>query len=225
MIFERVSGSGNILKLFFFGILLSSDALMATPSITDYSFEVRLNNQVVGWHQFKVIDRGDLVFVKSKAKMDFKVLLLKTVMYRHSAEEVWTNEGCLVSFNSTTRRNKDLQQLSGSLREGTFVVSKEGQQKALTGCVKSFPYWRPEWLEDDALLNVETGVYTPVTVIDSPQRSGQPAERRIVLPKTSIDLSYNDDGLWQSLESRIKVAGLLSYRRLDTSLGEIDEEF
>ena len=71
MIFERVSGAASILKLFFFGVLLSSDALMATPTITDYSFEVRLNNRVVGWHQFKVIDRGDRVFVKSKAKMDF----------------------------------------------------------------------------------------------------------------------------------------------------------
>ncbi len=221
-----ISKTATMPRMCFLSLLfLLSEALMASPVVSDHSFEVRLNDRVVGWHQFKVIDQGDRVFVKSKAKMDFKVLLLKTVMYRHSAEEVWTNEGCLVSFNSTTRRNKDLQQLSGNIREGTFVVSKEGQQKALTGCVKSFPYWRPEWLEDDALLNVETGVYTPVTVIDSPQRSGQPIERRIVLPKTSIDLSYNDDGLWQSLESRIKVAGLLSYRRLDTSLGVIDEEF
>ena len=198
---------------------------MASPVVSDYSFEVRLNDRVVGWHQFKVIDQGDRIYVKSKARMDFKVLLVKSVNYRHSAEEVWTSEGCLISFKSTTRRNKESQQLSGDFSDGTFVVSKEGQQQALTGCVKSFPYWRPDWLEDDALLNVETGVYTPVTIVDSPRSSGEPIEKKIVLPKTSIGLTYDDDGLWQSLESRIKVAGLLSYTRLDESLGEIDEEF
>ena len=43
--------------------------------------------------------------------MDFKVLLVVSEL-SSLAEEVWTSEGCLISFESTTRRNKESQQLS-----------------------------------------------------------------------------------------------------------------
>ena len=40
------------------------------------------------------------------------------------------------------------------------------------------------------------------------------------LPKTDIRLQYSESGAWQSLESDVKVAGKLRYKRVDESEGE-----
>jgi hypothetical protein len=45
------------------------------------------------------------------------------------------------------------------------------------------------------------------------------------LPKTEIFLEYDEDGVWQTLESELKIAGKLKYQLTKDDLGKFDEVF
>jgi hypothetical protein len=107
--------------------------------------------------------------------------------------------------------------MSGKTVNGSFFVQREDGETSLGVCVKSFPYWRPKWLESEFLLNVETGKYTPVSVQSNIDPATQAIYKTIELPKTQIRLEYDKAGDWRSLESDLNIVGTLRYERiLDT---------
>jgi hypothetical protein len=188
-------------------------------ALETHNFNVLLNDRPVGWHRFTVQEKGDQLHVTSRASMDFTVLLVKSVKYRHSANEIWEN-GCLTSFDSETIRNGKNFAVNGGMINGAFRVVREDAEEFLGTCVKSFPYWKPEWLASEYLLNVETGKYIAVSIASTTDPTTGADHKILGLPKTQIDLHYDGSGLWQSLESKIKVAGTLVYKRVNDSTGE-----
>ena len=196
--------------------MTNASANTATPTTEFFNFKVLLNDREVGWHTFVVEHNGDQVTVKSDASMDFTVLLVKKVKYRHQANEIWQKD-CMVGFDSSTQRNGKLVAMSGKTVNGSFFVQREDGETSLGVCVKSFPYWRPKWLESEFLLNVETGKYTPVSVQSNIDPATQAIYKTIELPKTQIRLEYDKAGDWRSLESDLNIVGTLRYERiLDT---------
>ena len=188
------------------------------------NFKIFLEEQEIGWHRFTLITNGEELEVSSEAIMDFTVLLIKKVEYRHQARELW-KDGCLQSFSATTRRDKKVITVSGSINSGQFVVQQKVKKIQLGSCVKSFAYWKPEWIEDDFLLNVETGKYTPVSLQVKKQPTIGITTKILGLPKTEILLEYDKSGVWQSLESKVRLVGKLRYKRVEERVGEADEIF
>jgi hypothetical protein len=196
--------------------MTNANANTATPTTEFFNFKVLLNDREIGWHTFVVEHNDHQVTVKSNVSMDFTVLRVKKVKYRHQANEIWQKD-CMVEFESSTQRNGKLVAISGKTVNGNFFVQREDGETPLGACVKSFPYWRPKWLESEFLLNVETGKYTPISVKSNIDPVTQVIYKTIELPKTQIHLEYDKAGDWQSLEFDLNIVGTLRYERvLDT---------
>ncbi|RZO19286.1 MAG: hypothetical protein EVB03_08390 [SAR92 clade bacterium] len=208
--------SGTILLLSF------GASIFAEENATEvFNFKVSLDNREVGWHRFVVETKGNQLTVSSKAKMDFTVLMVKKVAYRHEATENWLGD-CLQAFESKTKRNTKIFLTSGSVKDGDFYVNRNGEEVLVSKCVKTFAYWRPAWLDDEFLLNVETGKYTPISLEVTEDQLTNMTKRVVGLPKTEIHLAYDKSGNWQTLESELKIAGTLRYQRINESVGETD---
>jgi hypothetical protein len=208
--------SGTILLLSF------GASIFAEENATEvFNFKVSLDNREVGWHKFVVETKGNQLTVSSKAKMDFTVLMVKKVAYRHEATETWLGD-CLQAFESKTKRNTKIFLTSGSVKDGDFYVNRNGEEVLVSKCVKTFAYWRPTWLDDEFLLNVETGKYTPISLEVTEDQLTNMTKRVVGLPKTEIHLAYDKSGNWQTLESELKIAGTLRYQRINESVGETD---
>ena len=204
-------------RLMFLVFLLPMELCIAEPEAI--RFKIFLDNNEVGQHHFTMREHGGDLEVTSEASMDFNVLLIKKYKYRHSAKEIW-KDGCLKSVESTTQRNNKNIEISGKLLAGRFVVTNSGVEESLKECTKSFAYWRPEWLEDESLLNVETGKYTPVTLESEFDPNTLMTRKTLGLPKTEIRLKYDKSSEWQSLESDLKIVGTLRYQRVYDTSGE-----
>lgn len=200
--------------------LMVNDSTGSVEANTEvFNFKVLLDDREVGRHTFVVEDSGKQVAVTSEASMEFTVLLVKRVEYRHQASEIWQN-GCLLEFKSSTQRNNKSVDMSGKMIDGTFVINHEEGETSLGTCIKSFSYWRPKWLESEFLLNVETGNYTPVSLQSKTDPLTQSTFKTIGLPKTEIRLEYNKAGDWQRLESDLKIVGTLRYQRISDTFEE-----
>ena len=211
--------SGTILLLSF------GASIFAEENATEvFNFKVSLDNHEVGWHRFVVETKGNQLTVSSKAKMDFTVLMVKKVAYRHEATETWLGD-CLQAFESKTKRNTKIFLTNGSVKDGDFYVNRNGEEVLVSKCVKTFAYWRPAWLDDEFLLNVETGKYTPISLEVAEDQLTNMTKRIVGLPKTEIHLAYDKSGNWQTLESDLKIAGTLRYQRINESVGETDAKF
>ena len=208
--------SGTILLLSF------GASIFAEENATEvFNFKVSVDNREVGWHKCVVETKGNQLTVSSKAKMDFTVLMVKKVAYRHEATETWLGD-CLQAFESKTKRNTKIFLTSGSVKDGDFYVNRNGEEVLVSKCVKTFAYWRPAWLDDEFLLNVETGKYTPISLEVTEDQLTNMTKRVVGLPKTEIHLAYDKSGNWQTLESEVKIAGTLRYQRINESVGETD---
>ena len=206
------------------GVAMCSKSISMENYAETFSFRVLLNDVEVGWHTFQLLNQGEYLNVRSTMCMDFTVLLIKKVTYRHEANEVW-REGCLHRFTSTTRRDKKVISMSGALENDKFIVNDGTSDIELGKCVKSFAYWNPKWLDAKFLLNVENGKYTPVNQSNQKDPISGFMVKTLGLPKTEIYLEYDESGIWQTLESELKIAGALKYQRTKEPIGEIDEDF
>lgn len=207
-------------------ILLSAEVRSTSVPIegdvNTLSFKVLLNDVEVGWHTFRLSNQGEYLNVRSTMSMDFTVLLVKKVAYRHEADELW-KEGCLHRFSSTTKRDNKVISMSGALENNQFTVSDGVSETELGKCVRSFAYWNSEWLDAEFLLNVENGKYTPVKQSNQKDPISGFMMKTLGLPKTKIYLQYDESGTWQTLESELSIAGTLKYQLSRESVGETNE--
>jgi len=172
-----------------------------------WEFEVLLDGSPIGYHRFQLSGEGDARRVESEARFDVRFLFFTAFRYRHTNTEVW-DDGCLRSIESSTDSNgKDLAVIGTRLDNG-FVVRGDGDQSSIDGCVMSFAYWNPEFLNQPRLLNPQTGEYLPVDV----ERLGRQAlfvrgrevdahAYRIRARQMELIVWYSDSNEWLGLES------------------------
>lgn len=183
-------------------------------------FQVYLDDKPIGEHTFRISGSDDQLRVTSRAEFDVDFLFINAYRYRHSSREVFRN-GCLEEIRATTDDNGTQYRVQGEAAGERFRIERTDGSDRVSGCVMTFAYWDPDFLEQTRLLNSQTGEMEPVRVSrmgpDRIQVQGREvlAERfALATDELRIDLWYNDDLGWVGLSSDTGKGRMLVYRRL-----------
>ena len=200
-------------------ILLSlSLAVAAKTRNEQWRYTVYLDDDPVGYHHFTLNEQDQERTLRSEARFDVKVLMIKAYSYSHDALEGWRGE-CLTQLTATTDDNGDRLSVAATESSGQLKVKIGQNQQNLPGCIMSFAYWNPLILSQSRLLNPQTGEYTPVRIEARGQESipvrGQKINARryhVDAGKFQIELWYADGERWVALDSVLDNGHRLRYR-------------
>ena len=202
---------------------LSPDSLAASPAIADanddkaWRFRVFLDDREIGYHDFFLAGQGEHRQMRSVARFEYRLLFVTLFEYKHENLETW-NSGCLRSIRSRTDANGDRFTVDGRQDADGFRVSGREGDASISGCVMSFAYWNPAFLDQERLLNSQDGRLLDVRV--SPPRPDElvvggdtlPAYRyRLEAGDMRLDLWYSDKNEWLALESEVAGGRTLRY--------------
>ena len=183
-------------------------------------FQVYLDDKPIGEHSFRISENGELTRVTSRAAFDVDILFFSAYRYRHQSRELFRN-GCLQEISAMTDDNGKKYRVAGEAIERGFRIEREDGDERVDGCLMTFAYWDPGFLDQKRLLNAQTGRLEPVQVRrqgnDRIEVGGRevPATRYALSADTlSIDLWYNQDLGWVGLASETGRGGRLLYHRL-----------
>ena len=145
---------------------------------------------------------------------------MKLFHYEHRNREVWSGD-CLQSIESSTDSNGEPYRVRGWQEEGVFRVDGTAGETKLPGCVMSFAYWNPAFLDQGRLLNTQDGEILDVEVsspvVEPLEVRGEqlPAYRyRLEAGELRLDLWYSADREWLALESEVQGGRMLRYELL-----------
>ncbi len=201
-------------------IILSLMLMVSIPAQANqktWRFKVFLEDKEIGSHTFQVSNINNQVHATIQADFNVYVLFINAYHYQHRNYEVWEG-ACLKSIHSTTNDNgEDLFVRATKDNSQLTIESTAGAHQA-KGCIKSFAYWDPDFLNSQALLNAQTGEILPIRVElvgqDSINVRNQPTKAthyRIHTDKFSIDLWYSDKNEWLALNSTTENGAKLRY--------------
>jgi hypothetical protein len=200
----------------------------AVDAAREHAFEVLLDGKSIGSHRFLVRDRGPERTISSEASFDVRVLFVPVYSYRHSNAESW-RDGCLQRIESETDSNGKPYRVSGEAVGNAFTLSTAGGERVYPGdCLMTFAYWDRQMLQQDRLLNSQTGELVDV---DIESLGRQRLELRDVpLEAEAFRItSTTDDGIdirlfyevgsgrWLSLESKLDGGRTMRYVPMDAS--------
>ena len=181
-------------------------------------FQVYLDDKPIGEHSFRIAGSGDTRRVSSRAAFDVDFLFINAYRYRHSSSEVF-RDGCLQEISATTNDNGKSYKVEG-VADGKRLRLQD--QDSIPGCVMTFAYWNRDFLQQQQLLNPQTGELEQVSVqskgrdrIEAADGRELPAERyALTTDELTIELWYNEDLGWVGLESDTGKGPRIIYRRL-----------
>ena len=206
-----------------FATALACVAATAAPTIDRWQFRVLLDDKEIGFHHYELVQDGDIRRMNSRAEFDIKFLFFTAFRYRHSLSSEWQGD-CLSALSTETLTNGKEESLEGSLQQNSFVVQAGGEPVELPACVMNFAYWDPQILEQERLLNPQTGEYLDVNVeirdpatVDIDGVQVEADTYRITAKDMRIDLWYaDDDKEWLALESLVEGGRIIRYERIRT---------
>jgi len=186
-----------------------------------WNFRVYLDNKEIGQHSFQVTQNNNVTHVEIVASFEVSFLFFKAYSYQHSNYEVWSGE-CLHSISSRTDDNGKQYFVEGYIRDTVLFMHTVDGPNELDGCIKTFAYWDPDFLESESLLNSQTGEMVEVEVTDlGPDIidiSGKPVtgnRYRLESHDFSIDLWYSvNDRKWLAMESVTSTGSKLRYQAI-----------
>ena len=216
-----------------FVFLFATSVAANASQSSQWQFKVLLDNREIGTHHFTVSETDGRQTIQTNASFDVNVLFVNLYRYRHQSIEVW-QDGCLRSINSETDANGKSFLVEGNLVAGQtndnyFQVNTASAEKELPPCIMTFAYWNPIFLDEDKLLNSQTGIYEDVTITRVGEESLQLNGEAVVAVKYLIDLKAGPITLWYSandfrwlaLESVAAGGGILRNEPLTiTSIGD-----
>jgi len=202
-------------------ILLATALLTAAApaQAREWVFDVLLDRKPIGQHRF-VLDQADAQSARLTSSADFKVtfLLVSVYEYRHLAREAW-QDGCLARLDSETQENREHTKVQGRRNGSHFHISGPQGSQLLPPCVMTFAYWNPAILQQDKLLNPQTGEWLDITVhklgmeqLQLRDRSVQAERYRLQAPKVNLDLWYTPDRQWVALRSTTPEGRVINYQ-------------
>jgi hypothetical protein len=185
-----------------------------------FRFQVYLGEKPIGEHSFRVADNGDITRVTSRASFDVDFLFVNAYRYRHDSREVF-RDGCLQEIRATTDDNGKKFRVKGEAVGEQFRIERQDGKELAEGCLMTFAYWDPGFLNEERLLNAQTGELEQVRVRRKGSERVRVGDREVPATRyalyadaLSIDLWYNDDLGWVGLASDTGKGGRLTYRRL-----------
>ncbi len=198
-------------------IALLHPGAAAAAEEKEWHFNVFLDDAEIGYHRFRLIERGDGQRLESEARFNVKFLFFDAYSYRHENVEVWRGN-CLRRIAAETNDNGEAFSVRGAVSNDRFIVATADGSVRLPQCVMTFAYWNPDFLGQSHLLNAQTGDYLGVTVttrgVETITVRDQPvnAYRYLVEAKGfRIELWYSADNRWLALESTTEGGRRLRY--------------
>ena len=196
--------------------------LVAVPSQAEqvWRFQVYVDDKPVGVHEYRLQQQGEQQVLSSVAEFEYKLMFVTLYNYEHRNQEVWQN-GCLASIESSTDANGKDYAVTGKKSDLGFMLQARKGDAVLPGCVMSFAYWNPQFLQASQLLNTQNGDYLEITVtepaMETLQVQGQElvAQRfQLTAKKLELELWYSEQGAWLGLESVYENGRTLRYELL-----------
>lgn len=182
-----------------------------------WQFSVLLDGSPIGYHRFELLPRETGLEVRSEASFDVRFLFINAFRYRHSNRELWDGE-CLRVIESSTRQNSEEFAVTGERVPDGLRIEANGRSDRLDGCVMTFAYWNPRFLEQSRLLDPQTGEYLPVDV--QPLGREQLTVRgeavmasayQVKARNLDITVFYSENDEWLGLESVAKGGRIIRY--------------
>lgn len=188
--------------------LLLGNPVPAAQQEQSWNFRVHLDGKPIGFHRFDLSTQNSSRTLISDAEFAVRVLGITVYRYRHQATEHWQAD-CLQSLHSRT--DDGGKQLAVALRTTD-----------LPGCAMSYAYWNPRLLEQNRLVNAQTGRIDTVQIthlgageIQVHGMKRRASRWRITGLPHPIDLWYAEPvttaGTWLGLDSYLDNR-VLSYR-------------
>ncbi len=192
-------------------------ALASGEAQRSYEFAVLLDDSPIGYHHFDLVPRESGLEVRSEASFDVRILFINAFRYRHTNRELWDGE-CLRVIESSTRQNGKEFAVAGEAVSQGLKIEANGRADRLDGCVMSFAYWNPRFLEQSRLLDPQTGEYLSVDVqplgreeLTVRGEAVQASAYQIKARNLDITVFYSDDDAWLGLESVAKGGRIIRY--------------
>lgn len=201
------------------GLVVAAQARSGENSelIGRWDFDVYLNDKKVGKHYFEVTEIDGMRRVESEADFTYKILFIPAYSYEHRNSERWA-DNCLVRFEAKTNANGKRIQARGELDGDAFRVAGKDGLVDLPECVMTFAYWNPSFLEQEQLLNPQSGEYLDVEVEKlepatlTVRGETVAANRyRVVADKMDLTVWYSSDNTWLALESVARGGKIIRY--------------
>ena len=183
-----------------------------------WEFSVLLDGSEIGYHRYELLERGGMQEIRSEASFDVRFLFVTAFRYRHSNRELWADDGCLSRIESNTRQNSDRLSVQGARVGDVFQLETADRTDTLSECVMTFAYWNPDFLEQQMLLNPQSGEYLPVQVeplgMQPVTVRGQQVDAhayRLKAEKVELTVWYSNDDEWLGLESVARGGRIIRY--------------
>ena len=182
-----------------------------------WEFSVLLDDSPIGYHRFDLMSRESELEVRSEASFDVRFLFINAFRYRHSNRELWEGE-CLRVIESSTRQNGEEFAVVGERLPEGLKIEANGKSDQLDGCIMTFAYWNPRFLEQARLLHPQTGEYMSVDVqplgreeLTVRGESVIASAYQIKARDVDITVYYSEDDEWLGLESVAKGGRIIRY--------------
>ncbi len=174
------------------------------PETGTWDFAATLDGKAIGRHRFVVGGPEGAREVDSRAQFDVRLLGISVYRYQHHAREVWQGD-CLRELLADTNDDGEVQRVT---------------QHYDDGCLMGFAYWNPRLVQQQQLVDPQTGVAGAVRFQRLPDAAievrGQkvPARGwRLLATTQRITVWYAaDSGRWIALDADAKGGRRLSYR-------------
>jgi hypothetical protein len=201
--------------------LVASEANDAASNAADkkWRFRVYLDDKEIGYHHFLLQEDREFRRLRTEANFEVRLLFLKLYEYEHVNVETWQGN-CLVRLESRTDANGRPYRVAGERAGDHFRITSDNGRSQLPGCIMSFAYWNPEFLQQRSLLNTQNGDFIPVTVsrlesaalaVDGDMRMAR--KYRVRAEGLELLLWYSEDGDWLALETVAGGGRKLRYER------------
>ncbi len=197
----------------------SFSSLNSDSAPREWNFQVYLNEDPIGYHNFRLDPQDGGYQLMTEAEFKVKVLFVTAYRYEHENVETW-RDGCLERIEARTNDNGDRLKVTGQRDVSGFDLAATGTSNSLdSGCVHTFAYWDLDALKDARLLNSQTGVYQSVDIDLVGRESIEVDGEEVVADRYSLasdgldlDLWYSPEGEWLGLTSNVKKGRQLRYR-------------
>lgn len=208
----------NISKKLLTVALLFFSYSQVSVSMNSWRFKVFYGNQEIGEHVFILEKYGDKQKVTIDANFNIDILFINVYSYKHKNTEIWQNS-CLSSIKSLTDDNGEEYITNGTFDNDIFKIDSKQGANEVEGCISTFAYWDKSFLDNESLLNSQTGEVVDVDI------SHVADEKILVQDKLvnakryelksdefTIDLWYSDKDEWLALNSTTKDGTTLRYQ-------------
>ena len=206
-----------IATLLLFSVAATGAAASTGEAQRSWQFSVLLDGSPIGYHRFDLMSSESELEVRSEASFDVRFLFINAFRYRHSNRELWEGE-CLQVIESSTRQNGNEFAVSGERLPEGLMIEANGKSDSLDGCVMTFAYWNPRFLEQSRLLHPQTGEYMSVNVqplgreeLTVRGESVTALAYQVKARDVDITVYYSDNDEWLGLESVAKGGRIIRY--------------